>query len=352
MTLLSNRSYHQGNIAPEFDSSSRNGENLPMWFDYTPSPEMDLLGVRLQWGGLLLLLGLILSANVIKWLSRRQKMNLSSSVIGSSMTWMTLFALGGGRIGYALFYDFNMFFQFRGDFPFWGMFALGEGGFSFHGCILGAVLGSVFLVFRHELNQAYVLDVAALVAPLILIFTRLGSFLSGEMPGSAAPAGFQWALRFPSEVLFWGVVSPEKLSQAGFSSGSEMLAAYHQNPVAFLAQYGNLLEGRHPVALYSALVEGLLVFLILFFIWKSPRRPGVVLSSYFFLAGLAGLVLSPLHWSIFQRPQMFLSLSTTQWLHLIMVIWSVVFYMLWARSRTRILPGWGIGANIKIHRRL
>lgn len=151
-----------------------------MLMRYQPVMLSPIFGLEVQWTGFFILMGLLLSWSLIKWLSRRQKMSLSSTILGSSMTWMVIFVLAGGRIGYALFFDQNMFFQFRADSPYWGLLALGEGGFSLHGCMIGAVLGSLFLLFRHDLSQAYVLDVTALIAPLILMLSRFGSFLSGE----------------------------------------------------------------------------------------------------------------------------------------------------------------------------
>ncbi|MFZ1720679.1 MAG: prolipoprotein diacylglyceryl transferase [Candidatus Moraniibacteriota bacterium] len=167
------------------------------------------------------------------------------SLLGS-VGWIFFGALVGGRLGYALLYAPQYFWQNPMNLfsPFENGVFTGLFGMSFFGGVIGVLMvlwfsssRSMELFFRRA-------DYFALVAPIALFFGRIGNFLNGELFGRVT-------------VVPWGMYFP---------LGGEVL--------------------RHPSQLYEAFFEGILLFLILWRIRKTTMRPGMVSTSFLFLYGL------------------------------------------------------------------
>jgi phosphatidylglycerol:prolipoprotein diacylglycerol transferase len=151
----------------------------------------------------------------------------------------TLGIILGGRIGYILFYAPEMILR-----PV-SMLRLWDGGMSFHGGLVGTVIGIWYLARRNDLSMLRVCDYVACVAPIGQGLGRLANFVNGELWGK------------PTDVA-WGIV---------FSNGGGEIA-------------------RHPSQLYEAFAEGLLLFILLaWMFWRTDARykPGLIVGT-----GLAG----------------------------------------------------------------
>jgi phosphatidylglycerol:prolipoprotein diacylglycerol transferase len=141
----------------------------------------------------------------------------------------------GGRIGYMVLYDFG---NLVGD-PL-SLFFIWEGGMSFHGGLLGVI--AAFWVFARQADRTF-LDVADGVAPWIapgLGFGRIGNFINGELWGRQTNPDAPWA------VIVDGVA-------------------------------------RHPSQLYEALLEGAVLFAVLWWYSRRPRARGAVSGLFLFL---------------------------------------------------------------------
>ena len=151
---------------------------------------------------------------------------------------VTLFMLGailGGRLGYVLFYDLPTYLASPLE-----VFRLWNGGMSFHGGLLGVL--AAFWWFARKTGRSF-LQVSDFIAPFVppgLFFGRIGNFINGELWGSVTNAP-------------WGVVFP------------------HGGPLA-----------RHPSQLYEAMLEGLVLFVVLW-VFSSRRRPVGAVSGLFAL---------------------------------------------------------------------
>ena len=142
----------------------------------------------------------------------------------------------GGRIGYVFFYNFS---EFIND-PIY-LFRIWDGGMSFHGGILGVTIASWW--FAKSTKKAF-FDVGDFVVPLVplgLGAGRIGNFINGELWGRAAPVDLPWAFRFPRD------------SQ-------------------------NLL--RHPSQLYEFILEGLVLFMIVWWFSSKPRPQKAVAGLF------------------------------------------------------------------------
>jgi phosphatidylglycerol:prolipoprotein diacylglycerol transferase len=138
----------------------------------------------------------------------------------------------GGRIGYVLFYNFDVYRTQPLE-----IFAVWRGGMSFHGGFLGSILAILLFARRRALSGLAMLDLAAVVVPIGLFFGRIANFVNGELWGRAAP-DFPYAFVFPNG-----------------------------GPVP-----------RHPSQLYEAFGEGLVLFVLLALAVRrfGFRRPGLI----------------------------------------------------------------------------
>jgi phosphatidylglycerol:prolipoprotein diacylglycerol transferase len=148
----------------------------------------------------------------------------------------TLGIILGGRLGYVLFYRPEFYLANPGE-----ILQLWDGGMSFHGGVIGVSLGILYLARKNGLSWLRIHDYVACCVPFGLFFGRLANFVNGELWGRATDV--PWAMVFPT--------------------GGEV--------------------PRHPSQLYEAGLEGILLFLILWFLfWKTDGRyhPGKLVGTF------------------------------------------------------------------------
>ena len=162
------------------------------------------------------------------------------------LTWMVLGVIVGGRLGFVLFYQWEYYSQNLAEIP-----AIWRGGMSFHGGFLGVVAGIVLFALRTGAPMVRVGDAVAAAAPIGIFFGRLANFINAELWGR------------PTTVP-WGVVFPSTEAQ---------ICAPEFGPVC----------ARHPSQLYEAGLEGLLLFLVIWWGIRLRRwltRPGLVIGVF------------------------------------------------------------------------
>ena len=194
----------------------------------------------------------------------------------------------GGRLGYVLFYKFDYYSAHPLE-----IFAVWKGGMAFHGGLLG-VLVAMALFARTRGRQF--LEVTDLIAPCVptgLASGRIGNFINGELWGRAADPSLPWAMVFPQ-------------------SGTNM--------------------PRHPSPLYQFALEGLLLFVLLWFYAKPRRGLGQVSGAFLVGYGVFRFIAE-----YFREPDDFLGLlalglSMGQWLCVPMVLAGVAMWW-WGRAR-------------------
>jgi phosphatidylglycerol:prolipoprotein diacylglycerol transferase len=152
------------------------------------------------------------------------------------VTWIVIGIIGGGRLGYVLFYDLPRY----ADDPSAAL-RIWDGGMSFHGGLIGVVIAVWGFTRVNKLDWMRFLDHVAVTIPFGLCFGRLANFVNGELWGRTTTAP-------------WGVIFP-----------------------------GAGPEPRHPSQLYEAVLEGPVLFGILWWLfWKTDARhkPGLLLGSF------------------------------------------------------------------------
>jgi len=201
-------------------------------------PAIDPVFLRLgplefRWYGLMYIIGFLSAYCIIKSQVKRRGISLSSDAVADIVFFIAVGIVLGGRIGYILFYNLSWYLANPLK-----VFAVWEGGMSFHGGFLGAIIAAVIVFRKNGLDFVQMADIIALTGPVGLGLGRLGNFINGELYGrvTAHPIG----------VLFPG---------------------------------GGPLP-RHPSQLYEALLEGVLLFAVLWGLSRRKTPQGTVFWSF------------------------------------------------------------------------
>jgi len=189
--------------------------------------------VEVRWYGFMYLLGFVAGYLVIRSELRRKQGPVPVEEADDLLFYLVLGLLIGARLGYALFYNFEVYLQRP-----WEVLAVWHGGMSFHGGLIGMIVSGWIFARRHAAPFLELADIGALAAPIGLMLGRFGNFINGELFGrvTAVP----WAFVFPG--------------------GGPM--------------------PRHPSQLYEALFEGLVLFSILWWLRVRTRNPGELLCTF------------------------------------------------------------------------
>lgn len=219
--------------------------------------------LQIHWYGLMYLVGFAAAWGLGSWRVRQPGSGWNEQQLSDLVFWGALGVILGGRCGYVLFYHFDYFLQ---D-PLW-LFAIWEGGMSFHGGLIGVLVALAWFAHRYHKRFFAIADFVAPLIPIGLGAGRVGNFIGGELWGRPTDQS-------------WGVIFP----RAG-----DALA-------------------RHPSQLYEAVLEGVLMFAILW--WFSARpRPRMAVSGLFLL--LYGIFRSCVEF--FREPDAHLGFLAFHWL--------------------------------------
>ena len=211
---------------------------------------------ELRWYSLAYLAGILLGWWYLLKLLAQPGAPMARRHADDMVFYATLGIILGGRLGYVLFYRPGFYFENPLQIP-----QLWDGGMSFHGGVLGVTLGILWMARKHKLDWLRIHDYVACCVPFGLFFGRLANFVNYELWG--APSNVPWAIRFP------------ELPTGRMINGEMELA------------YG---PARHPSQLYEAGLEGILLFVILWYLfWKTDarRKPGLLVGAFLLVYGLS-----------------------------------------------------------------
>lgn len=201
-----------------------------------PLPFLDST-VDIHWYGIMYLLGFGLAWAAGRYHARRAHVAVRPAEVDDLILYGAVGVVLGGRLGYVLFYAFPALVH---D-PLM-ILRVWEGGMSFHGGLLGVLIALALYGWRTGHGFFRIADFAAALTPIGLFFGRIGNFIGGELWGRPADPTLPWAMVFP-----------------------------HVDS-----------QPRHPSQLYEALLEGVLLFLIVWAFASRPR-PTMAVSGLFAL---------------------------------------------------------------------
>jgi len=210
-------------------------------------------------------LALAAAENVARDLVLRAPAVATPVQVDDFLTWATLGVVLGGRLGYVLFYQPGYFAANPEQ-----ILELWHGGMSFHGGLIGVITALVLFARHRKLPFFMVGDAVVCAVPIGLFFGRLANFANGELFGR--PSDVPWAMIFP-----------------------------RGGP-----------EPRHPSQLYEAMLEGVLLFLVLYVLRQRGyrARPGLIAGAFLIGYGIARIVAE-----LFREPDAFrgyLAFGTTE----------------------------------------
>lgn len=230
-----------------------------------------------RWYGFAYVLAFVCAFFVVRLLSRRGYCDLPPNRVSDFITWTALFGvLIGGRIGYVLFYKPQMLHEPLSILRVW------EGGMASHGGMIGILVFTFYYARRHHFPWMNLGDALVVAAPIGLFFGRCANFINGELYGRATNAPY--AMQFPKELLDYPAEADRALAAAqriDFDSEQIIQSARHSPQLTQILR--GILTPRHPSQLYEAFFEGIVLFVILWFVRTRMRQPNGFLTGVFFI---------------------------------------------------------------------
>lgn len=207
-------------------------------------PQIDPVAFRLgplqvHWYGLMYLVGFLGAWCLAMYRAKRSQGRWTSEMVSDLIFYSAIGVILGGRLGYVLFYNFSFYLQHPQN-----IIKLWDGGMSFHGGLIGVMLVTWLFARKHTRPWREVIDFVAPLVPLGLAAGRLGNFINGELWGRVTQVP-------------WGMVFP---------TGGPL--------------------PRHPSQLYEFLLEGVMLFIILWWYSAKPRPLFAVSAMFLIFYGL------------------------------------------------------------------
>ena len=194
---------------------------------------LEIFSLEIRWYSLAYILGIsigwILSTRI--YISNKE----FKEHFDDFLSYLILGIIVGGRLGYVVFYNFDYYSNNLLD-----IFKIWQGGMSFHGGLLGVIISGILFAKKKNQNPFLYLDIVSLVAPIGICFGRIANFINSELYG--IETNLPWGVKF--------------------------------------IQIDNIT--RHPSQLYEALFEGIILFIILFYLRNKGmiKTPGIISGAF------------------------------------------------------------------------
>jgi phosphatidylglycerol:prolipoprotein diacylglycerol transferase len=211
------------------------------------NPDVFAIGpLHVRWYGLMYVMGFLAAYFLVQRQDRSRQMGLVGATAQDLIFYIAIGLIVGARLGYIVFYDYNEYLTYLKN-PL-EIIATWHGGMSFHGGLLGSVIACWWFCRRRTLPFWAVVDSVTVTAPIGLGLGRIGNFINGELLG--LPSNVPWAMVFPD---------------------------------------GGPLP-RHPSQLYEAILEGPVLFFLLWFLRKREFQDGMMIVFFLLFYGVIRFV--------------------------------------------------------------
>ena len=197
------------------------------------------------------------------------------------VTYLIISLIVGGRLGYILFYNLEYYLLNPLN-----ILKVWEGGMSFHGALLGIIVGTFLFGLKKKISTFFLLDVIACVAPIGIFFGRIANFINGELVGKNTD-------------VYWGVIFPN---------------------------IDNI--SRHPSQLYEAFLEGIILFVIINIImFKKNYKIGSCSSMFLIFYGIFRIFSELFREPDLQVGYLFNIVSMGMFLSFFMIIAGIIIFL-------------------------
>jgi phosphatidylglycerol:prolipoprotein diacylglycerol transferase len=203
----------------------------------TINPTIIKIGpLQIRWYGVMYILAFLASYFLVKYQIRKKKLNIDINTVNDLFLFLIIGLIIGARLGYIVFYNLPFYLSHPLK-----LFAIWEGGMSFHGGLIGIIFSGLIFVKKHKASFWEFADLISVTAPIGLGLGRLGNFINAELYGRVT--NLPWGMIFPS-----GGVLP-----------------------------------RHPSQLYELFLEGILLFIVLWRIKDFHFKKGTLFCLFLIL---------------------------------------------------------------------
>ena len=242
---------------------------------------ISIFGLEVRWYGIMYVFALSFGYLVGRYLVKKDKLNLTLEQYDKAFIWVEIGVVLGARVGYIIFYDENSFYYLLHPWDIFNPFKNGEfvgiSGLSYHGAIAGFLAGAYFFCKKEKFGFLKLMDLSVVAGSAGYAFGRIGNFLNGLLIGRECEVS-------------WGV---------------------YVNGVL-----------RHPALLYEALLEGVVTFLILFFIRKKKKFDGEIMVYYGMLYSISRFICE-----FFRQPDPQLGFVLFGWVTMGQILSVVMFFV-------------------------
>ena len=195
--------------------------------------------ISIRWYSLAYIFGIVIGwwfgKKIIRHILKNNSIKFKIDDFDDLISYLIISIVIGGRLGYVIFYNFKYYISNPSY-----IFKVWEGGMSFHGALLGIIIGTYLFSKKKGISTFFMLDIVACVAPIGIFLGRIANFINSELIGKVT--NYSWSVTFPLVDTL----------------------------------------PRHPSQLYEAILEGVVLFFILnIFIYKRKYKIGS--SSCLFL---------------------------------------------------------------------
>ncbi len=209
---------------------------------------IDLGFLQIRWYSLSYIFGILIGWWYGKIVLKKQLVESIEKIYSSKyddlITYIIIGVIIGGRLGYILFYNLNFYLD-----NILEIFKIWKGGMSFHGGLIGVILGTLIFSNKNNLNYRVYFDTISVVAPIGIFLGRISNFINSELYGT--PTQKPWGIVFPNVDLL----------------------------------------KRHPSQIYEALLEGIVLFIILnFLVFNKKNKFGFISCIFLILYGFFRII--------------------------------------------------------------
>lgn len=198
-----------------------------------------------HWYGMMYVLALVSALYIGKYFIKRDNLSFENNQLDIFFVYVEIGVILGARLGYILFYDSNTLYYLSHPWQIFNPFVNGEfvgiRGMSYHGAVVGFLIGAYLFCKKHKVSFGKIMDLVAISVPLAFIFGRIGNFLNQELIGRETDVA-------------WGIYVDGVL--------------------------------RHPSQLYEAILEGIGVFAVVYLYRKYQKFSGELILLYGFSYGI------------------------------------------------------------------
>lgn len=246
----------------------------------------EVFGFKLHWYGMMYVLALLVALFIAKWIVKKDNLDISERDLDNYFIYVEIGVIVGARLGYVIFYDPHTYYYLTHPWQMFNPFMNGEfvgiRGMSFHGALIGFLLATYIYSVRNRYSFWFLMDLVAISVPLGYIFGRVGNFLNQELIGRETDLSIG--------IYVDGVL-------------------------------------RHPSQLYEAILEGLILFLIIYPYRLKKRFDGELIAIYGVGYGVARFIAEFFREPDFQLGFICCNLTMGQILSLFMITLGGAIYL-------------------------